>query len=97
MTTTRRLRLHARKDPVLERGMADIQRELGLPDGFPADVEQTAATARTRPAAASPTSPAQRSRALPPRETPTASKGRPGLSAAKRCSIQSTSAKSPEW
>ncbi|WP_417471988.1 RNB domain-containing ribonuclease [Luteimonas mephitis] len=49
MTTTRRLRLHARKDPVLERGMADIQRELGLPDGFPADVEQAAATAAANP------------------------------------------------
>jgi len=45
MTSTRRLRLHARQDPALERGMADIQRELGLPSAFPPEVEQAAAAA----------------------------------------------------
>ena len=39
MTTTRRLRLHARPDSLLERGMADVQRELGLPSAFPPEVE----------------------------------------------------------
>ncbi|MGN7727034.1 RNB domain-containing ribonuclease [Luteimonas sp. 22616] len=45
MTSTRRLRLHARQDPALESGMADIQRELGLPSAFPPEVEQAAAAA----------------------------------------------------
>jgi exoribonuclease R len=49
MTTTRRLRLHARQDPALERGMADIQRELGLPSAFPPQVEQAAVAAVAHP------------------------------------------------
>lgn len=49
MTTTRRLRLRARQDPALARGMADIQRELGLPSAFPPEVEQAAAAATARP------------------------------------------------
>lgn len=49
MTTTRRLRLHARQDPALERGMGDIQRELGLPSAFPPEVEQAAVVAAANP------------------------------------------------
>jgi exoribonuclease R len=49
MTTTRRFRLHARQDPALERGMADIQRELGLPNAFPPEVEQAAVAAAANP------------------------------------------------
>ncbi|MDN5782570.1 MAG: RNB domain-containing ribonuclease [Luteimonas sp.] len=49
MTTTRRLRLHARQDQVLERGMAEIQRELGLPTAFPPEVEQAATAAAANP------------------------------------------------
>ena len=49
MTTTRRLRLHAQRDPVLSRGMAEIQRELGLPSAFPPEVEQAAAAAAANP------------------------------------------------
>ena len=49
MTTTRRLRLRARQDPALERGMAAIQRELGLPSEFPPEVEQAAIAAAGNP------------------------------------------------
>lgn len=53
MTSTRRLRLRARQDPALERGMADIQRELGLPSAFPPEVEQAAVAATAHPRLAS--------------------------------------------
>ena len=49
MTTTRRLRLHVRQDATLARGMADIQRELGLPTAFAPDVERAAAIAAANP------------------------------------------------
>jgi exoribonuclease R len=49
MTTTRRLRLPATQATALAGGMAGLQRELGLPSGFPPEVEQAAAVAAANP------------------------------------------------
>ena len=49
MTTTRRLRLHTPQATALASGMADLQRQLGLPSEFPLEVEQAAATAAANP------------------------------------------------
>lgn len=49
MTTTRRLRLPAPQATALASGMAGLQRELGLPSGFPPEVEQAAVAAAANP------------------------------------------------
>lgn len=49
MTTTRRLRLPTPQATALVSGMAGLQRELGLPSGFPPEVEQAAITAAANP------------------------------------------------
>ena len=49
VTTTRRLRLHTPEDSALARGMAEIQRALGLPTAFPPEVEQAAIVAAAHP------------------------------------------------
>jgi exoribonuclease R len=49
MTTTRRLRLPAPQATVLADGMAGLQRELGLPSGFPPEVEHAATAAAANP------------------------------------------------
>ena len=56
----------------------------------------TAAAARTSVRASAPRSPSHLSRTLPPSETPTAYRGRPGWAARTRRSTQSISALSPE-
>jgi exoribonuclease R len=48
-TTTRRLHIQVPDDPVLVRGMRDIQSELRLPLAFPPEVEAAAALAAARP------------------------------------------------
>src|SRR5690606_5780560 len=45
VTTTRRLRMRADHETVLERGIAAIRRELQLPDAFPPEVEAAARAA----------------------------------------------------
>ena len=45
MTSTRRLRMRAGHETVLERGIAAIRRELQLPDAFPPEVEAAARAA----------------------------------------------------
>jgi exoribonuclease R len=49
MTTTRRLRLHTPQATALAGGMADLQRELGLPSEFSPEVEQSAIAAAANP------------------------------------------------
>src|SRR3546814_7393504 len=49
MTTTRRLRMRAAHETVLERGMEAIRKELQLPDAFPPAVEEAARRAAADP------------------------------------------------
>ena len=49
MSTTRRIHLQPSDNAVLVQGMADIQREMKLPTGFPPDVEAAAAAAAANP------------------------------------------------
>src|SRR3546814_4688370 len=49
MTTTRRLRMRAAHETVLERGMEAIRKELQLPDAFPPEVEEAARRAAADP------------------------------------------------
>lgn len=49
MTTTRRIRIHDDRDSILQRGIADIHRDLELPDGFSPQVEAAAADAVENP------------------------------------------------
>lgn len=49
MSTTRRLRLPVPQATALASGLADLQRELGLPSAFPPEVERAAAAAAANP------------------------------------------------
>src|SRR3546814_13149709 len=49
VTTTRRLRMRAAHETVLERGMEAIRKEMRLPDAFPPEVEEAARRAAADP------------------------------------------------
>src|SRR3546814_12435572 len=49
MTTTRRLRMRAEHETVLERGMEAIRKEMRLPDAFPPEVEEAVGRAAADP------------------------------------------------